>query len=225
MHILKEIFIFCLFQSKNEVNVKNGQDNDVSVEIQSNNIDLQTKETGNGIKDITSVAEESCAPQHKKYDEIIEKAFEKENPSVAEETCDPQNKKNDEIEEAFKRDIPSVAEAEETYGSQHKQYEIIEEVIKPTSTKNAKHNTKFQSEWTDKNPWLKCKKNEAKEVLFCQLCSKHLSNSPLYINSPWIKSGFATVRLDKVNEHKKSEMHRKAVEAETILHNLQSKAE
>lgn len=94
-----------------------------------------------------------------------------------------------------------------------------------STNRNSKHNTKFQSEWSIKYPWLKCDVTESKEFLFCLLCSKQLSSIPLYTNSPWIKNGFATVRLDKVKLHLESDMHKKAVQAETTEINIRSRAE
>lgn len=96
--------------------------------------------------------------------------------------------------------------------------------IKKISNRS-KHKTVFQSEWTTKHPWLKCDAVKEKEVLFCQLCTKHLSTIPTYSNSPWIKNGFATVRLDKVKSHADTEMHNRAVEAETAEIKIRDRAE
>lgn len=77
-----------------------------------------------------------------------------------------------------------------------------------------KHKTGFNEAWRNNYPWLKVDKTNEKEVLFCTLCTKWHKDSVTFNNSPWLKSGYLTVRLDKVREHSNSHMHKKAVSCE-----------
>lgn len=64
-----------------------------------------------------------------------------------------------------------------------------------------KHKVGFNDAWRYNYPWLKIEKNNEKEVLFCTLCIKWHKESTILSNSPWIKSGYLTARLDKIREH------------------------
>lgn len=78
----------------------------------------------------------------------------------------------------------------------------------------SKHKTGFNEVWRETYPWVSPVHTNEKSVLFCSLCTKWHKDCVTYNNSPWIKNGYLTVRLDKLREHSNSAMHKKAISYE-----------
>lgn len=97
--------------------------------------------------------------------------------------------------------------------------EVFDERENNKQNKTNKHRTTFNSSWLISFPWLKPSSFNGKDVLLCQLCIQHHNRNTRFQNSPWIKKGFATVRLDKIRGHERSQMHTLSVAAEATFLN------
>ena len=80
-----------------------------------------------------------------------------------------------------------------------------------------KHRRTFNLTWLETFPWLKYSSNNDKNILLCESCIKHHDQSTKFKNSPWIKKDCVTIRLDKIRDHNKSQMHTAAIAAEASL--------
>ncbi|XP_015930201.2 zinc finger protein 862 [Parasteatoda tepidariorum] len=79
------------------------------------------------------------------------------------------------------------------------------------SKKKGKHKMTFDQKWLETFPWLRHSLKDLKDVLHCNLCIKHKKNS----DSPWVKDGCISIRLDKIKAHEKSATHMASIVQET----------
>lgn len=102
-------------------------------------------------------------------------------------------------------------EAEQhTQGGQIQDVEMMDDTEPNQKNTRKKHKTTFDVKWKESFPWLIHSERDGKEILRCDLCIKHNKNQ----NSAWVSKGFATIRLDKIKEHEKSQQHSASIAAE-----------
>lgn len=89
---------------------------------------------------------------------------------------------------------------------------------KPVAQKKilkAKHRIGYDEKWAETRPWLFTRmEDDGTFVIYCKLCRKHKTKG-MNGSITWNEKGCAILRLDKVVDHEKSEMHKTALRIET----------